>query len=199
MSGRVFRMLTAILVLMVASAPAFAGPAATPQAEVSRPSSRMPRDPSALTFNPSPDHDAVDDNGPRVLKYLIDFSPVEGLGTAKTVDIGKPAPQGGVISVPLAPLGLAPGRYLAQVRVLGPTSSAVSATVGPFQLGKPKAREPEAAPAPAPTAAPSAAPPPPPPADGAPPNPDTPKPSDTNQSGRKGGFWRRLYEKIVGT
>jgi len=195
MSGRVFRMLTAILVLMVASAPAFAGPAATPQADSGRQSSRMPRDPTALTFSPSPDHDAVDDNGPRVLKYLIDFSPVEGVGTAKTVDIGKPVPQGGVISVPLAPLGLAPGRYMAQVRVLGSTSSAVSGTVGPFQLGKPKAREPEAATAPAPAAAPQ---PPPPATDSAPPNPDTSKSPDNSHGGRKPGFWRRLYEMIVG-
>ena len=187
-------MLTAILVLMVASGPVLAGPMATPQNEGGRQSSRMPRDPTALTFDPSPDHDAADANGPRVLKYLIDFSPVEGLGTAKTVDIGKPTPQAGVIQVPLAPLGLAPGRYMAQVRVLGPTSSSISATVGPFQLGKPKAREPD------PAAAPAPAPPPPPPAAAEPPptNPEAAKPPDGNTGGKKPGFWRRLYGLIVG-
>jgi hypothetical protein len=189
-------MLTTLLLLMVASAPALA------QADAPRPSSRMPRDPTALTFSPSPDHDAVDVDGPRVLKYLIDFSPIEGLGTAKTVDIGKPTPQAGVIQVPLATLGLAPGRYMAQIRVLGQTASSVSALVGPFQLGKPKAREPEAAAAPPPAAAAPAAAPAAvlaPAAEGAPPNPDANKPPDAPANGgRKPGFWKRLYGLIVG-
>jgi hypothetical protein len=165
---------------------------------------RIPQDPPALTFDVSPDHEAVDANGPRVLKYLIEFSPIDGVGTAKTVDIGKPAAQAGVISVRLAPLGLAPGRYLAQVRVVGPTTSTVSATAGPFQLGKPKpradAQEPEAgaaAPSPhhqtasSPTASPV------PSGSGEKSSPDAPQ-SDDSASTRKPGFWRRLYGLVVG-
>jgi hypothetical protein len=174
--------LTAILVLVVAASSAAA----------QRPG-RIPQDPAALTFDASPDHDAVDANGPRVLKYLIDFSPIEGLGTAKTVDIGKPAPQAGTIRVPLATLGLEPGRYMAQVRVLGPTTSAVSGVVGPFQLGEPKAppiepsEDPNAqqAPPPAPAAAEA-------------PNPDLGKTDGNAADGKKKGFWRRLYGLIVG-
>src|SRR5262245_17705218 len=94
---------TAILLLLLTQSPAVPG--------------QLPQDPPALAFEVSPDHEAVDANGPRVLKYLIDFLPVDGLGTSKTVDIGKPSPQDGVIHVPLAPLKLAPGRYIAQVRV----------------------------------------------------------------------------------
>jgi hypothetical protein len=187
-------MFTTLLLLMVASAAA--------QTDAPRQSSsRMPRDPTALTFTPSPDHDAVDADGPRVLKYLIDFSPIEGLGTAKTVDIGKPVPQAGVIQVALAPLGLVPGRYMARVRVLGPTSSSVSAMVGPFQLGKPKAREPDTAgaPAPPPAAAPPPASPPATTEGSAPSNPDANNPADApNPNGRKPGFWRRLYGLIAG-
>lgn len=148
---------------------------------------QLPQDPAALTFEVSPDHDAVDANGPRVLKYLIDFSPLDGLGTARTVDIGKPTPEaGGVIRVPLAPLKLAPGRYLAQVRVQGQTTTVVSGSVGPFQLGKPKVRPPAEAPA---VVAPAHHP----PMEAA-----EPAPAESGASGRKPGFWRRLYGLIVG-
>jgi len=171
-------MLILLLLLQVAAPPT---PSATGQ---------MPQDPPALTFEVSPDHDAQDGGGPRVVKYLIDFSPIDGLGTAKTVDLGKPAPQAGVIQVPLAPLKLAPGRYMAQVRVQGQTTTVVSGAVGPFQLGKPTPRDPDAragarpAPAPAPTATPAADP-------GA-------HAADSGAGGRKAGFWRRLYGLIVG-
>ena len=151
---------------------------------------QVPQDPAALTFEVSPDHDAQDAGGPRVVKYLIDFSPIEGQGTAKTVDLGKPAAQDGVIRVPLAPLQLAPGRYLAQVRVQGQTTTVVSGAVGPFQVGKPTRREREAhagarpAPPPPPTAAPPA-------------DPEPPA-ADGSGRARKVGFWRRLYGAIVG-
>ena len=121
-------MLILLLLLQVAAPPT---PSATGQ---------MPQDPPALTFEVSPDHDAQDGGGPRVVKYLIDFSPIDGLGTAKTVDLGKPAPQAGVIQVPLAPLKLAPGRYMAQVRVQGQTTTVVSiiATVSDAQSESPR-------------------------------------------------------------
>jgi hypothetical protein len=141
----------------------------------------LPQDPPALAFEVSPDHDATDANGPRVLKYLIDFLPVDGLGTAKTVDIGKPVPEHGEIRVPLPPLKLAPGRYIAQVRVQGQTMIAAGGSVGPFQIGKPKPRraeEPEAGHGPD-HAAPASAP-------------------EASSPGRKGGFWRRLYGLVVG-
>lgn len=148
---------------------------------------RLPQDPATLTFEASPDHDAVDEHGPRVLKYLIEFSPVEGLGTAKTVDLGKPVPQAGVISVALAPLKLAPGRYLAQVRVQGQQTTAVSGSVGPFQVGKPKLRE-----------ADQAAPVSPPPGAASGHTHEAPAATEGRTEGHKGGFWRRLYGLLVG-
>jgi hypothetical protein len=165
----------------------------------------IPQDPTTLTFNASVDHDASDASGPRVVKYLIEFSPVDSLGKAKTVDLGKPVPENGQIVVPLASLGLAPGRYVAQARVVGPTSSAVSGVVGPFQLGKPKPNKGSAASAKA--AAPPAPPKPAAPAGPAPnsaaptgsgdqPAPGDPKREDTDPKRR--GFWQRLYGLIVG-
>jgi hypothetical protein len=79
---------------------------------------------------------------------------------------------------------------MAQVRVLGQTTSAVSGVVGPFQLGKPKAgpiEDPsfQAAPSPAPAAAVE-------------PNPDQGKTDGKAAEGKKKGFWHRLYGLIVG-
>ena len=80
---------------------------------------------------------------------------------------------------------------MAQVRVLGQTTSAVSGVVGPFQLGKPKASEPsedpsaEQAPPPAPGATEE-------------PNPDQSKTDGNAASKAKKGFWHRLYGLIVG-
>jgi hypothetical protein len=197
--------LTGLFVLVAASSRALAatGGLASPL-PLPPQASPIPQDPPALTFEVSPDHDAVDANGPRVLKYLIEFSPIDGLGTAKTVDIGKPAAEAGVIKVPLAPLGLSAGRYLAQVRVDGPITSTVSSTAGPFQLGKPKSRPaPEAETAPAAHHHPAQ-----PPVSGAPnsagptgsgdtPPADAPR-TDDGAAARKRGFWRRLYGLIVG-
>jgi hypothetical protein len=150
-------------------------------------SGRLPQDPATLTFEVSPDHDAVDEHGPRVLKYLIEFSPIEGLGTAKTVDLGKPVPQAGVISVALAPLKLTPGRYLAQVRVQGQRTTVVSGSVGPFQVGKPKRREAEEAPRPSPSGDAASG-----------HGHEAPAANDGRTEGHKGGFWRRLYGLLVG-
>ncbi len=201
---------TGIFVLLAASSHALAttGALAPPLPLPPAQASRIPQDPPALTFEVSPDHDAVDANGPRVLKYLIEFSPIDGLGTAKTVDIGKPAAEGGVIKVALAPLRLSAGRYLAQVRVVGPITSTVSSTAGPFQLGKPKSRpaaEAEAAAEDAPaahhhpaqppvSAAPNSAAP---TGSGDTSPADAPK-TDDGAAARKRGFWRRLYGLIVG-
>jgi hypothetical protein len=151
---------------------------------------QVPQDPAALTFEVSPDHDAQDAGGPRVVKYLIDFSPIDGQGTAKTVDLGKPAAPGGVIRVPLAPLQLAPGRYMAHVRVQGQTTTVVSSSVGPFQLGKPSRREREARAGARPA-------PPPPPTAASPADPEAPAAEGSGRA-RKVGFWRRLYGAIVG-
>jgi hypothetical protein len=151
-------------------------------------SGRLPQDPATLSFEVSPDHDAVDAHGPRVLKYLIDFSPIDGLGTAKTVDLGKPVPEAGVISVPLAPLNLAPGRYIAQVRVQGQGTTVVSGSVGPFQLGKPKQRKAEESASASPQAR----------AASGHDDHEAPPADDGSTRGHKGGFWRRLYGLLVG-
>jgi hypothetical protein len=158
----------------------------------------IPQDPVSLTFEVSPDHEAVDPSGPRVIKYLIEFSPIDNLGKPKTVDLGKPPAPDGVIVVPLATVGLSPGRYVAQARVVGPTTTAVSGTVGPFQLGKPKPHRsaPESTAAPAPPPAPAA------PNSAAPAGsgdqtpPGQPRKEDSDPKRR--GFWQRLYGLIVG-
>jgi hypothetical protein len=162
----------------------------------------IPQDPVSLTFDVSQDHDAVDASGPRVLKYLIEFSPIDNLGKPKTVDLGKPAAPDGVIVVTLATVGLAPGRYVAQARVVGPTTTATSGVVGPFQLGKPKVNKGSApsrtaaAPPPNPSApAPAAAPAPTAPAPTGS-GDQTPKREETDP--KKRGFWQKLYGLIVG-
>lgn len=140
---------------------------------------RIPQNPAAISFGVSPDHDAPADSGRQILKYIVDFVPVEGMGKAREVDLGKPPAPDGVITVTLAPIKLAPGRYLASVRAVSPRGSSVSETVGPFQIGTPKRQTPQVETRPA-------SPPPAPAAD------------DTQRPPGKRGFWKRIYDSIVG-
>jgi hypothetical protein len=145
------------------------------------------QDPQTLTFDVAPDHAIVDPDGPRVIKYVVEFIPVDG-GKARTLDLGKPEAPDGSIAVPLADAKLPDGAYLAAVRVIGATTSTVSATVGPFQIGKPRRGKPSGGPTSPPpvTAAP----------DRAPASADPPAPSSPDAQKRR--FWKRIYGVIVG-
>jgi hypothetical protein len=142
----------------------------------------IPVDPQAITFGVSPDHDAPADSRRHVIKYVVDFIPLVGMGRARELDLGRPPVSNGVITVPLASAGLKAGRYIASVRAVNAMGSSTGATVGPFQIGKP--RRTSAAPSsPPPTNAPAAEP------------TSEPQPQ---QDQSKPGFWRRVYGKIVG-
>ncbi len=121
------------------AAPAQPAPAA-PQPPPTAPATRAARpdetpiDPLSITFDVSVDHDAEDAAGPRLLKYVIDFVPVAGApGKAHTVDLGKPKPVNGSISVTLWK-GLVPGTYNAHVSAIGRGLRTSTATVGPFVI-----------------------------------------------------------------
>jgi hypothetical protein len=146
------------------------------------------REPQTLTFDVAPDHATVDADGPRVIKYIVEFLPVDG-GKPRTLDLGKPEAPNGSIAVPLAEAKLPDGEYLAAVRVIGATSSTVSATVGPFQIGKPRRAKSSggATPPPPVTAAPDRA-----------PTPADPPPSSSSPDAQKRRFWKRIYGVIVG-
>lgn len=148
----------------------------------------MPQDPQTLTFDVSPDHAIVDPDGPRVIKYVVEFMPIDG-GKPRTLDLGKPEATAGSIAVPLAQAKLPDGEYLAAVRVIGATFSSVSATIGPFRIGKARRSK---APAAVPTAPPKADPDRPPPV-----NTDTP-PAPSSPDATKRRFWKRIYSVIVG-
>jgi hypothetical protein len=136
----------------------------------------IPRNPTALSFGVSPDHEAPADSGRQILKYIIDFVPVEGMGKAREVDLGKPPAPDGIITVSLAPIKLSPGRYLASVRAISSRGSSVSETVGPFQIGNPKRSAPRVDTAPPPASA----------------------PEEEERPRGKRGFWKRMYDAIVG-
>jgi hypothetical protein len=201
-----------------APAPGTAAPAqpapASPPSPTTEPATRAARpdetpvDPLAIAFDISQDHDAADAAGPKLLKYVIDFVPVAGEpGKAHTIDLGKPKPVDGAISIPLSKV-LLPGTYNAHVRSIGRGLTTNSVTVGPFVItektgktqtdvdkdlrapDKPqdkrikKPKEP-----PRTEVEPAAAPPPCPPADSA---------KDEAKPAKKGGFWKKFYEKVVG-
>lgn len=206
--------------------PAPAQPTPPPATRAARPD-ETPIDPIAIAFEVSVDHDAEDAAGPKLLKYLIDFVPSEDApGKSHTLDLGKPKPVDGSISVPLTKV-LVPGTYVAHVRAVGRGLQMNTVTVGPFviteKLGKTKAdldkelrapdkSQPQGKPAKKPkgtqTEAQQA---PPPPSGTAPPDDvkvkdgkdvkdgKTQDPKDgTRPASNKGGFWKKVYGKVVG-
>jgi hypothetical protein len=204
------------LSLVAVAAPAAASPSQPPQPSPTAPATRAARpdetpiDPLSIAFDVSVDHDAEDAAGPKLLKYVIDFVPVAGEpGKAHTLDLGKPKPVEGSISVSLSKV-LMPGTYNAHVRAIGRGLRTSTVTVGPFVItektGKTKTeidkeltapdkpqdkrtrkpKEPprtEAESSPPPTSPPSTP-------------PDASK--DETKPARKGGFWKKFYEKVVG-
>jgi hypothetical protein len=154
---------------------------AAPAAAQSKPAdtAKIPVNPTALSFGVSPDHEAPADSGRQILKYIVDFVPIEGMGKAQAVDLGKPPAPDGIITVSLASIKLSPGRYLASVRAISPRGSSVSETVGPFQIGSPKRSAPPANTGPAPP-------------------PAAPAPVEDQRPRGKRGFWKRMYDAIVG-
>jgi hypothetical protein len=186
------------------------------------PSKAPPVNPIAISFDASLDHDATDAKGPKVLKYVIEFVPITGQGERKEVDLGKPKPVDGQIVVPLAKMALKPGRYAVSVRARGRTGESPMSWVGPFDIvdpNAPKPKEPEVHDHHdhgTPAKPPASTPPPPPPKTPPPPPANTPaakepataapaeaaskpaedKPADGKQ---KRGFWKKFYEKIVGS
>ena len=198
-----------------APAPAPAGPAT----RAARPD-ETPVDPIAIAFEVSVDHDAADASGPKLLKYLIDFVPAEGAaGISHTLDLGKPKPVDGSISIPLTKV-LVPGTYVAHVRAVGRNLQVNTVTVGPFviteKLGKTKAEIEKELPAPdkpqprekplkknpsggQTQTEPKAAPPPPPAPPDTAPAKDAKDPKDNAKpANTKGGFWKKVYGKVVG-
>jgi len=172
----------------------------------------LPVDPIAIAFDTSNDHDAEDAAGPKLLKYVIDFVPAAGApGKTHTLDLGKPKPVNGSISVPLTKV-LVPGTYFAHVRSVGRSLQATTVTVGPFviteKLGKTKAdidkelresdkSQPQDKRIKKPKGTQSSEPPP----TAAPPAPASPPPPNTEPAkgpAGKGGFWKKFYEKVVG-
>jgi hypothetical protein len=198
--------------------PAAAQPTTPPLTRAARPD-ETPIDPLAIAFDTSPDHDAEDAAGPKLLKYVIDFVPAAGAaGKSHTLDLGKPKPVDGSISVPLSKV-LVPGTYVAHVRAIGRGLQTNTVTVGPFviteKIGKTKAEiekelrapdKPQEKPTKKPKArtqtesgAPAA-----PPATESEANND-PKAVKEDKDGKdgakpanKGGFWKKFYEKVVG-
>jgi hypothetical protein len=192
------------------------------------PDKKIPVNPIAISFEASPDHDATDAKGPKVLKYVIEFVPVYSEGERKEVDLGKPKPVDGQIVVSLKKVALKPGRYAVNVRARGRTGESPMSWVGPFDIVDPNAPPKPEPPAGhdhhdhgAPAKPPATTPPPTPPA---PPNPppattppaatppaatatpppaaDSPAPVTEKKSpddGKKRGFWKKFYEKVVGT
>lgn len=195
-------------------APASA-PAAAPAPDAAAPGD-IAVDPLAIAFDVSLDHDATDAAGQKLLKYVIDFVPTAG-PQARTymLDLGKPKPVEGVISVPLTKV-LLPGTYVAHVRAVGRDLQAATVTVGPFQITekiaktqadvyrevlaldhtpdrrtkKPNAKAQDAK-------APNATPPEKPAQAQPPPQHDKGKDGAKPANG-KGGFWKKFYEKVVG-
>jgi hypothetical protein len=196
------------------SAPPAPAPSAT--AQPTTPAEEPPVDPIAIAFDASVDHDAEDAAGPKLLKYVIDFVPAGGaLGKSHTLDLGKPKPVDGSISVPLIKV-LLPGRYLAHVRSVGRGLVTTTVTVGPFviteKIGKTQAEYDKELRAPdksdktqdkrtkKPKDSPTSPAPPqtqPQPPDGKDGN-DNAKPADSAKPGGKGGFWKKFYTAVVG-
>jgi hypothetical protein len=192
-----------------------------PSAASSSTASETPIDPIAIAFDVSLDHDAEDALGPKLLKYVIDFVPTAGApGKSHTVDLGKPKPVDGSISVPLIKV-LVPGTYNAHVRAIGRGLRTSTVTVGPFviteKIGKTKAeidKELRAPDKPQPqdkktkkpkertqTTEPAAPPPQTAPANDAQDAKDGKEAKDGKDASKpagKGGFWKKFYGKVVG-
>jgi hypothetical protein len=192
-----------------------------PPATTSSTASEMPIDPIAIAFDVSLDHDTEDALGPKLLKYVIDFVPPAGApGKSQTLDLGKPKPVDGAISVSLIKV-LVPGTYNAHVRAIGRGLRTSTVTVGPFviteKIGKTKAeidKELRAPDKPQPqdkktkkpkertqTTEPAAGPPQTAPVsdvqdakDGK----EAKDPKDASKPAGKGGFWKKFYGKVVG-
>lgn len=102
--------------------------------------------PTTVQFTPSADHDVINPvtTQPMVLRYDLRIFTEQPLGTVPvtTVDIGKPTPVGGTITVTNAVWfsGLTPNtRYVAKVAAVGPTGEGVSDPSGPFgNVGPPQ-------------------------------------------------------------
>lgn len=198
------------------SAPS-ASQAATPAPATQAPATRaagpdeLAVDPLAIAFDVSLDHEAEDAAGQKLLKYVIDFVPTAGAqAKTYTLDLGKPKPVLGAISVPLTKV-LLPGTYVAHVRAVGRSLQTTTVTVGPFviteKIGKTQAeydREllaTDTAPGKAADKRTKK------PKDPKPQDPQAPKtaptekqaqPQPQNDKGGKGGFWKKFYEKVVG-
>jgi len=196
--------------------PATAQPTTPAPASSSSDAPAPPVDPIAIAFEASIDHDAEDAAGPKLLKYVIDFVPAGGaLGKSHTVDLGKPKPVDGSISVPLTKV-LLPGRYVAHVRAVGRGMQMTTVTVGPFviteRIGKTqeeydkelrapdkpqdkrtKPKDPKDSKAPKDPKPPQTQPEPQPTAP-----PSTTEPKDGSKPAGKDGFWKKTYRKVVG-
>lgn len=94
--------------------------------------------PSALEFQPSPDHDALDPKGaPIVQRYVFEVYRIGGSVPVETIDLGKPSPTAdGVLHVDLSSLpmrSLVPGTiYEATITAVGPYGSGASARSNRF-------------------------------------------------------------------
>jgi hypothetical protein len=141
----------------------------------------------ALVFDASVDHDAVLDGRPLLVKYVLEITPAAA-GPARTIDLGKPQPVNGRIRVNLATLGLPKGHYVLRIQAIGAQSSSTTDPI-PMTVGKPKQVE---------TTAQSADVPPPPPTAEVPASAEPESSSQGQTTPKKRGFWKRLYDAIVG-
>jgi hypothetical protein len=96
---------------------------------------------TSLTFGPSPDQTAtMADGTPIVTRYEIVIDrlasttpPVTAATAIATVDLGKPAPVAGVITISnvAVPVTLTAGNYVARLAVIGPGGRSAD-LAGPF-------------------------------------------------------------------
>lgn len=97
--------------------------------------------PTRVEFTPSADHSVVFEGQPIVTGYQLQFFASGATDPTTTVDLGKPAPVDGKISLPVdfaaVPIGQV---YTAKVAAYGPGGAAASEPSNPFgRLGPPAA------------------------------------------------------------
>jgi hypothetical protein len=99
--------------------------------------------PRRLEFTASADHSVVlSDGAAKVTRYEVRWYAEGASAPMQTTDLGKPLPQGGLISLDLAavfagiPIGTG---YTAKVVAMGPTGEGVSAPSNPFDVVGPPA------------------------------------------------------------
>lgn len=92
--------------------------------------------PQILEFVPSPDHDTIQlDGTPLLLKYEMRVYPEAGGAVIAVVDLGKPTPAGGLITLNNRAMfsGLPSNvRLIARVAAVGTGGSSESDPSGPF-------------------------------------------------------------------